>query len=146
MDVTDVGPQPAVPGSGRALAEAILAGTDLDPHGLTAIGGGVIEGQDALSDAQAITVPPYDVESLVVLTDGVENVAPLVNSIGGSITANTFAIGLGTANNISTAALNTLTQGTGGYLLITGTLTPDQEFRLSKYSCRCSPASAMPRW
>ena len=59
----------------------------------------------------------------VVLTDGIENVPPMVNSIGGSITANTFAIGIGTANSISTDALNTLTQGTGGYLLVTGALT-----------------------
>ncbi len=133
MDVTDVGPQPPTPGSGRAQAAAILAGTDLDPRGLTAIGGAVVEAQDALSDAQASAPIPYDVQSVVVLTDGIENVAPMVNTIGGSITANTFAIGIGTANNISTAALNTLTQGTGGYLLVTGALTTDQEFRLSKY-------------
>ena len=133
MNVTDVGPQPPVAGSGRAQAAAILAGTDLDPRGLTAIGSAVVEAQDALADAQAVAMPPYDVQSVVVLTDGIENVPPMVNSIGGSITANTFAIGIGTANSISTAALNTLTQGTGGYLLITGVLNQNQEFLLSKY-------------
>jgi hypothetical protein len=133
LDVTDVGPQPPVPGSGRAQAATILSGTDLDPRGLTAIGSAVIEAQDALADAQAVAGPPYDVQSVVVLTDGIENVPPMVNSIGASITANTFAIGIGSANNISTDALNTLTQSTGGYLLITGPLDQSQEFLLSKY-------------
>src|SRR5207237_3680511 len=69
----------------------------------------------------------------VVLTDGMENTAPLLVDVGGSITANTFAIGLGLPANISVAALNALTQGHNGYLLITGTLTPDQSARLNKY-------------
>jgi hypothetical protein len=66
-------------------------------------------------------------------SDGVENTAPMLSTVTSSITANTFAIGLGLPYNISTAALNMLTQGTGGYLLITGALTPDQRTRLSKY-------------
>jgi hypothetical protein len=59
--------------------------------------------------------------------------APFLADVGGSITANTFVIGLGQPENISTAALNTLTQGHNGYLLVTGTLTPDQSARLNKY-------------
>ena len=70
---------------------------------------------------------------MLVLTDGEENTPPLLAAVGGSITANTFAIGLGQPENISTAALTTLTQGHQGYLLITGTLTPDQSARLNKY-------------
>jgi hypothetical protein len=92
-----------------------------------------VEAQDALADAQAVAIPPYDVQAAVVLTDGIENVPPMVGSIGAGITANTFAIGIGTANSISTAALDTLTQATGGYLLITGPLDQSQEFLLSKY-------------
>jgi hypothetical protein len=57
----------------------------------------------------------------------------MLASVTSSINANTFAIGLGLPYNISVDALNTLTQGTGGYLLITGTLTTDQRTRLTKY-------------
>src|ERR1700753_2479536 len=57
----------------------------------------------------------------------------MLADVGSSITANTFAIGLGQPENISTAALTTLTQGHNGYLLVTGALTPDQSDRLSKY-------------
>jgi hypothetical protein len=131
MDVTDVGPLGG--GAGRTTAIGHINGPGLDPAGATSIGGGVVEGKATLDAAQAIAVPPYDVQAMVVLSDGVENTAPMLSTVTSSITANTFAIGLGLAYNISTAALNTLTQGTGGYLLITGALTPDQRTRLSKY-------------
>ena len=87
----------------------------------------------AMDAAQAIATPHYDVTAMLVLTDGEENTPPLLSAVGGSITANTFAIGLGQPENISTLALSTLTQGHNGYLLITGTLTPDQSARLNKY-------------
>ena len=44
-----------------------------------------------------------------------------------------FAVGLGTAEEINPVALKKLTDDTGGYLLLTGTLGPDNLFRLSKY-------------
>lgn len=131
MDVTDVGPLAG--GAGRTTAIGHINGPGLDPAGATSIGGGVVEGKATLDAAQATAVPPYDVLAMVVLSDGVENTAPMLSSVTSSITANTFAIGLGLPYNISTAALNILTQGTGGYLLITGALTPDQRTRLSKY-------------
>ena len=56
----------------------------------------------------------------------------MLSTVGSSITANTFAIGLGLPYNISVAALNTLTLGHSGYLLVTGTLTSDQRTRLTK--------------
>jgi IgA Peptidase M64/von Willebrand factor type A domain len=131
MDVTDVGPLSG--GAGRTAAIGHINGSELDPAGATSIGGGVVEGKATLDAAQAVAVPPYDVRAMVVLTDGVENTAPMLSTVGASISANTFAIGLGLPYNISTAALDTLTQGTGGYLLVTGALTPDQRTRLSKY-------------
>jgi len=70
---------------------------------------------------------------MLVLTDGNENTAPMLADVGPSITANTFAVGLGLAENISVAALNALTQGHNGYLLVTGSLSPDQAARLNKY-------------
>lgn len=131
MPVTDVGPP--VIGSGRVTAIGHISGSGIDPAGSTSIGGGVVSGKQALDDAQASASPPYDVTAMLVLTDGMENTPPMLASVGGSITANTFAIGLGEPQNISVAALNQLTQGHNGYLLVTGTLTSDQAARLNKY-------------
>jgi hypothetical protein len=131
MDVTDVGAVST--GAGRATAKGHINGSGLDPSGATSIGDGVVKGKKALDDAQAIASPPYDVRAMVVLTDGQENTAPMLSSVGTSITANTFAIGLGLPYNISTAALNALTQGHNGYLLITGQLTLSQTNLLTKY-------------
>ena len=44
-----------------------------------------------------------------------------------------FAIALGTADQIQPSALMELTNGTGGYLLLTGAIGADDLFRLSKY-------------
>ena len=131
MPVTNVGP--AVLGAGRIAALGHISGPELDPAGNTSIGAGVVAGKAALDAAQALGTPHYDVTAMLVLTDGEENTPPLLSAVGSSITANTFAIGLGQPENISTVALATLTQGHNGYLLITGTLTPDQSARLNKY-------------
>jgi hypothetical protein len=77
----------------------------------------------------------FDSTALVVLTDGLENTPPLLADVAGSIDARTFAIGLGTAEQVSTAALSQITAATDGYLLVTGPLTSstDSYFLLSKY-------------
>jgi hypothetical protein len=129
MDVQDVGA--LTTGAGRVAAIGHINGSELDPAGATSIGAGVQQGKTTV-DA-AVATPPYSVKAMVVLTDGVENTSPMLSSVGASITSQTFAIGLGTPYNISTAALNTLTQGHNGYLLVTGTLSPDQRTRLTKY-------------
>ena len=54
---------------------------------------GVVQGKATL-DA-AVSAPPYAVKAMLVLTDGVENTAPLLSAVGSSLTANSFAIGLG---------------------------------------------------
>lgn len=131
MGVTAVGPP--VLGAGRIAAVGHISGPELDPAGNTSIGAGVVAGKSALDAAQAVSTPHYDVTAMLVLTDGEENTSPMLADVGTSITANTFAIGLGQPENISTAALNTLTQNHNGYLLVTGTLTPDQAARLNKY-------------
>ena len=129
LDVVDVGP--LVTGTGRTDAISFINGPQFDPAGATSIGAGVLQGRDQLNAATA--TPDYTVRAMLVLSDGVENTAPMLSSVTASINANTFAIGLGLPYNISVAALNTLTQGTNGYLLITGTLTNDQRTRLTKY-------------
>jgi hypothetical protein len=131
MPVTNVG-SPTI-GAGRVAATAAVNGPLLDPDGGTSIGGGVQAAKGALDSAQALASPPYDVLGLVVLTDGVENTSPMIADVSASITANTFAVGLGRSENISVAALNALTLGHNGYLLVTGLLDPSQAARLNKY-------------
>jgi hypothetical protein len=132
LDVTDVGPtSPVAPASGRDRAQQIVAGNDLDPAGDTSIGGGVNEGKATLDSAPA-TTPPWAVRAMLVVTDGKENTPPKLATIS-SITANTFAIGIGLPSNISTDALNALTLNHHGYLLVTGAITTEASFRLTKY-------------
>jgi hypothetical protein len=131
MAITDVGPTSGV--GGRSTATGHINSPALNPAGATSIGGGVVKGKQSLDNAQAAALPLYDVTAIAVLTDGMENTVPMLSSVSTSITANTFAIGLGQPYNISTAALQALTQGHNGYLLITGMLTTDQTYRLSKY-------------
>jgi len=132
FDVTDVGPlSPVTTGSGRDLAQQVLSSAQLDPAGDTSIGGGVLEGRNALNAASAS--PPYAVKAMLVVTDGMENTAPMIADVASSVDANTFAIGIGQPGNISVPALDALTQGHGGYLVVTGTITTDQSFRLTKY-------------
>ena len=131
MNVADV--EELVTGAGRVAAQAQINGPGLDPAGATSIGAGVVEGRAALDDGAAAAVPPYDVRAMVVLSDGVENTPPRLSSVGSSISANTFAIGLGLPYNISVDALLALTQGHNGYLLVTGTLDASQRNRLTKY-------------
>lgn len=130
MNVTDVGP-PTI-GAGR-LAAAGHLGSEIDPAGDTSIGAGVVNGKATLDAAQAAGTPHYDNTAIVVLTDGVENTAPMLIDVRSSISANTFAIGLGKPENISVAALSALTQAHNGYVLVTGAITPDQAARLNKY-------------
>lgn len=129
MDVSRTGP----PENGAANAIGFISGSDLNPSGNTSIGDGVVEGALTLADGQADAATPYDVTAMVVLTDGMWNQPPDLASVAGSITANTYAVGLGLPSNISVPALTTLCQGHNGFLLITGALTGDQPLRLSKY-------------
>jgi hypothetical protein len=107
----------------------VLAGTDLDPRGLTCIGGGVLEGSTQLGLAT------HTNRSMIVLTDGVENFHPYVAELpSGTITNRTYAIGFGLPGDISTAVLQQITSNTHGDLIITGTIsTAEQGFNLAKY-------------
>lgn len=125
--VTAVGPadpEEAV----RAATRAIIDGPDLDPAGATSIGDGVLTGRTALEAA-----PGFQVQALVVLTDGVENSPLWLADVAADIDARTYAVGLGTPQNTSAAALQALAAGTGGYLLVTGEIGDEQQFILQKY-------------
>ena len=111
------------------LAKTTIDGPQFDPAGGTSIGDGLQKGSLALAAAPA----GFIVKAMVLLTDGMENTSPLISSVSGLITANTFAVGLGKASNVDVGKLELLTGTHEGYLLVTGALTNDQTFRLQKY-------------
>jgi hypothetical protein len=112
-------------------ADVLAAVNALSAGGATSIGDGVELARSTLNAGAA----GFDGRALVVMTDGLENQPKSLSAVAGSIDSRTFAIGLGTAQQVSTAALTSIANGTGGYLLLTGPLTPstDSYFLLSKY-------------
>lgn len=127
LNVVDAGPE--VFGPGRAAAAAAVAGHVANPLGATSIGDGVASGGTML-DAVAAS---YDATAMIVLTDGQENAPAFIADVAGSIDDTVFAIGLGEPSAINPVALSALTNGTGGYVTMTGTLSPDERFLLAKY-------------
>ncbi|KEO61562.1 M64 family metallopeptidase [Thioclava indica] len=115
---------------------AVIGGTvktavdsaDFNLGGNTSVGDGLVAGTDALNAAGS-----YDTKAMVVLTDGKENRAEYIEDVAGLITANTFGIGFGTPANVDVGKLEILTGTHSGYLLITGAITPSEQFRLQKY-------------
>ena len=116
----------AVSGAGVA---GVLAGNALDPRGDTWIGGGILEGVNQLGAAT------HTYKSILVLTDGNENVHPYVHELpAGTLTDRTYAIGFGLPGDVSDVVLNQITQNTHGDLIITGNIsTAEQGFNLTKY-------------
>ena len=100
------------------------------PNGATSIGNGIKLARSTLDP-----VTGYDQKAMIVFTDGLENTSLLIADVMSLITDRTFAIGLGTTEQVSTGALTALTNKTGGYLLLSGPLaaSTDDYFRLSKY-------------
>jgi hypothetical protein len=103
---------------------------NLQPQGATSIGNGIVLGRNTLNP-----VSGFDKKAMIVFTDGLENTSLFIADVMGSLDAQTFAIGLGTAEQVSANALNAITSHTGGYLLLSGPLSPaiDDQFRLRKY-------------
>jgi von Willebrand factor type A domain/Common central domain of tyrosinase len=111
-------------------AAAIAAIENIHPAGATSIGNGLQLARNTLNP-----VTDYDQQALIVFTDGLENTPLFIADVMSSINSRTYAVGLGTAQQVSTGALNALTNGTGGYLLLSGPLSTsvDDYFRLTKY-------------
>jgi len=112
----------------RATALGVIAAHAPNPSGMTAIGDAVEAAHNMVSATSG-----FDHQALVVFTDGHETAAKYLSEVAPLINERVFAIGLGTADQIQPNALTTLTNGTGGYLLLTGAIGPDDLFRLSKY-------------
>ena len=105
---------------------------NFNPSGRTSVGDGIQLARDILN---AVPAADYEEKALIVFTDGLENEPVSITSVSGSINNRTFAIGLGNETQVNTNALNLLTNGTGGYLKLTGLLSSsiDDYFRVPKY-------------
>jgi hypothetical protein len=128
--VTALGPATDPMDPGRSATKALIAGPQLDPAGATSIGDGIFAGRGALT---AVSPADYPVRALVVLTDGMENSPRWIADVSAEINERTYAVGLGTPQNTSAAALQTLSGSHGGFLLVTGAIGTEQQFILQKY-------------
>lgn len=120
------------PGSagGRDAALDAIADHASNPSGLTAIGDGIELARSQLDSATG----SWDSKAMIVLTDGIETASKTIAEVADAVVDDrVFAIGMGTAEQIQPAALDTLTRGTGGYLLMTGLIGSDETFLLEKY-------------
>jgi hypothetical protein len=128
MPVT--GPLPVIGGLDpmRIAARSAISGTLTNPAGMTAIGDAVEKAHNLLDP-----VTGYDVKATIVLTDGHETEPKYIADVADLINERVYAIGLGTAEQIKPSALTALTNGTGGYTLMTGEIGTSEYFRLSKY-------------
>jgi hypothetical protein len=127
MAVQAVGP-PSPFDPARAAARQAISQHQTNPQGLTAIGSAVEDAHNLLGP-----VAGYDKKAIVVLTDGEETAPKYLKDVQASIDDRVFAIGLGTPQEVNPVALNALAHGTGGYVVMTGTLDQDDYFVLSKY-------------
>ena len=113
---------------GRAAATSAIALHATNPTGLTAIGDGVELAHKTLDGLIG-----YDYKTIVVFTDGEETAPKYITDVQHLINERVFAIGLGTVQQVNPVALNRLVNNTGGYLLMTDALGPNDNLRLSKY-------------
>jgi hypothetical protein len=125
MPLTIAGP---VGGTGKADAAAALADVNLNPAGATSVGDGMDQANTMLTPPSAATR-----KAMLILTDGVENSSLFISAVALSPDIRAYAVGFGLPQNVNVDKLSAVTGNTGGYLLITGELTQENEFRLHKY-------------
>ena len=116
---------PPLFGAGRVAANAAITG--LTPSGRTSIGDGMEEGHGLIDPAGG-----FARKAMVVFTDGYENSPKTITEVAGLLNSRVFGIGLGAPNQLNPTALNAVTSGTGGYLMMTGDAVVD-ELRLGKF-------------
>lgn len=118
----------ADPTRNTARSQILLHGA----HGNTSVGDGIEMGRLQLNNVPATD---YTAKAMIVFTDGLQNEPKSIEEVSSSINNQTFAIGLGTETQVNTLQLNNITQGTGGYLLLSGLISSsvDDYYRMTKY-------------
>ena len=99
------------------------------PH--TSIGAGI---QEAASGYAASPISSdFDVKAMVVFTDGVDDREPWLADVETLIDDRVYAIGVANAANVDSNKLRTIANDSGGFMLVTGAVTVDDEFLLEKF-------------
>lgn len=127
LAVQDAGDETS--GAGRAALTSFIQNHNTNTFGATAIGDAVQASQTLLNDSSG-----YDHAAMCVLTDGNETASLYLDELDpDELHSRIYAIGVGTPENINPAALATIAGANDGYLLMTGNLTDDDTFLLTKY-------------
>jgi hypothetical protein len=125
MPVTTAGPLGS--GAGRVGATSAVAAHTTNPAGLTAIGDGVELAHNTLEPLSGFDFKRRRVHRRA--GDRGQYIADVQSLINERV----FAIGLGTVQEVNPVALNSLVNNSGGYLLMTDALGPNDTLRLAKY-------------
>jgi hypothetical protein len=133
---TDATPRSAVAsagplgsGGGRDSANAAVNAHATNLAGMTAIGDGIEAAHN-----QLVAAPPgFASQAILVFTDGEETEPKYISEVTSLINERVYAVGLGTPDQLSPTGLSAITNGTGGYLTLTGALGTDGVMRLAKY-------------
>jgi hypothetical protein len=99
---------------------------------LTSIGAGLQEAADVYNDPSSIA-SDFDIKATVVFTDGYNTRAPDVDDVAPLINERVYAVGVADAANVNNDTLFKLADDSGGYTLVTGAITQDDEFLLEKF-------------
>ncbi|RMZ77989.1 hypothetical protein DV737_g4091, partial [Chaetothyriales sp. CBS 132003] len=112
----------------RSSVKSAISTFAVNPDGRTSIGDGIELGQNSIAP-----VAGYDRKAVIVFTDGYENSTKWIADVAPAITDRTYAVAMGRAENVKPATLTTLTNGTGGYCVLTNDLDNNSRFKLAKY-------------
>ena len=116
-------------GGGRDNAIAAVNAHATNLMGMTAIGDGI-----EAANTQLMAAPPgFTNKAILVFTDGDETESKYISEVMSLINDRVYAVGLGTPDQLKPDGLNAITNGTGGYVTLTGPLNTDGVMRLAKY-------------
>jgi len=119
-------------GTHRDDARAAIAAhgpPDAYPH--TSIGAGLQKSVEMYA-ASALS-PTFDIRAAVVFTDGFEDRSPLIADVRSVLDDRVYAVGIADAANVRNDILGAIAHDSGGFMLVTGAVTPDDEFLLDKF-------------
>ncbi|CAG5067482.1 hypothetical protein DYBT9623_00203 [Dyadobacter sp. CECT 9623] len=112
----------------RSAAQTAFGSYAANPSGATAIGDGIERAHNNMTG-----VTGYEKKAIIVFTDGHETDSKYIADVEGLIDEQVFAVGLGTAGQLNPAALDSICNNTGGYLMLTDSLDDDDTFKIAKY-------------
>jgi hypothetical protein len=110
---------------------AINAHGPPDNHPHTSIGAGLRKSAEMYTASAA--APNFDVRASVVFTDGFEDRSPLIADVRSSIDERVYAVGIADAANVRNDILRAIANDSGGFMLVTGAVSTDDDFLLEKF-------------